>query len=425
MNKEIEVKVDKLVFGGQGLAHYDGAPAFLWNALPDEQVTAEVTKRHKGVIEGYVTKVVNASPERTAPKEEHFLSCSPWQMMSYEAEQKYKIAMAREALQHIGKLDLPDLGITSHETLYGYRNKMEFSFWSENIGQDEVSLSLFLRGQKRRVAINGCELASDVINAVAREVVKRIRQTDVVAPQLKTLIVRSNAAGEALVGLYVKDAGAVSSDILYDLPNVVGAQLIYSTPKSPASVTTEVLSTYGTMQLTEKVGDVTLRYGLDSFFQVNVPVFNILLNDMRQYVEPGQPLLDLYSGVGSIGLALGQGQVTLVESNDDAAMHAEHNAKMGEGRVTAVHAPSEKALEYIKTEQVVVVDPPRAGLHSDVVKRLLQVVPEKILYVSCNVSTQARDVALLQQKYKVAHARLYNFFPRTPHIESFVVLERI
>ena len=138
-----------------------------------------------------------------------------------------------------------------------------------------------------------------------------------------------------------------------------------------------------------------------------------------------QPILDFYAGVGTIGLTIGGGNVTLVEINADAVREMQRNiTELDRTGARAVLAPSEQALNYITGKEIVIVDPPRAGLHPEVVATLLQKLPPRIIYLSCNPVTQARDVALLQQSYQIAWHRGYNFFPRTPHIEHLIILDK-
>ena len=132
----------------------------------------------------------------------------------------------------------------------------------------------------------------------------------------------------------------------------------------------------------------------------------------------------MYSGVGTIGLTIGGPGTTLVEVNDSAVREMRRNINEAGKDATAVLAASEQALDYITTDKTIIVDPPRAGLHADVVARLLEQTPERIIYLSCNPATQARDVALLLEKYQISHIQGYNFFPRTPHIENLIVLDK-
>jgi 23S rRNA (uracil1939-C5)-methyltransferase len=144
---------------------------------------------------------------------------------------------------------------------------------------------------------------------------------------------------------------------------------------------------------------------------------------MKGWIPPDKPTVDLYSGVGSIGLTIGGPGTILVELNEHAVREMKRNIADLKADATPVLAASEQALEYISHDKTIIVDPPRAGLHSDVIKKLLETHPQRIIYLSCNPVTQARDTALLAEKYGIRSHRGYNFFPRTPHIEHLVVLD--
>jgi 23S rRNA (uracil1939-C5)-methyltransferase len=146
---------------------------------------------------------------------------------------------------------------------------------------------------------------------------------------------------------------------------------------------------------------------------------------MKKWVIDNKPVVDLYSGVGTIGMTIGGENVTLVEINEYAVKEMKRNIKAldREKAIKAILAPSEKALEYIKSDSTIIVDPPRAGLHEDVINKLLETKPARIIYLSCNPVTQARDTARLADAYGIRYHRGYNFFPRTPHIENLIVLD--
>jgi 23S rRNA (uracil1939-C5)-methyltransferase len=439
------MQIEKLVFGGQGLAHADGRTFFVWGGLPAEQVDANVVRRRGGVSEAVVTSVTKPSSDRVEPRESHYLSCSPWQILSAQAEHDWKIKTAQEAFTRIGHLELPKLelvGPSALEEHYGYRNKMEFSFVDVAAGTDNkaaqpdskkrLSLAFFERATHQRLAIDGCVLARPEIARAADALLAWLRKSGVSAAQLKTLILRSD--GERVVaGLFVMEREAdlfggaeITLDDLKEL-GLAGFALIYSDPRSPVSRVDDVLSKVGSLELSQKVGERTLAYGLESFFQVNVRVFEQALDMMREFVYPQAPMVDLYSGVGSIGISLvkpGQ-HLTLVESHPEAVEFARQNVKAaGVLGTTVLESTSEKALHAVTPDATIIVDPPRVGLHARVTQRLIAVLPKKIVYLSCNVSTQARDLALLLPHYRIVAAKLFNFFPRTPHVESLVFLDR-
>ena len=435
MRKQIfeTLRLEKIVGGGQAIGTLDdGRKAFVWGGLPKELVTIRVTKKKSHFVEGIATEIIEKSPERITPKDENsYLSTSPWQIMPMSREQTYKASLIEEAflLHNItlpGKIDVFTDGVE-----FNYRNKVEFSWFGDKTDDDEketLDLAFFKRGGKGKVVVDGTSLAHPSINKLAIEIRDLLREKPIVARQLKTLLIRSDQQGNTVWQLYVKDKiENLISDDEAKLLSAAGGEIIYSDPKSPASRITERLNKFGDTTLSDTILGVAFNYACEGFFQVNIPVYEKALSDMKAWINCNEKLLtlDLYSGVGTIGLTIGGDDVTLVEINEHAVAEMQRNiTKLNRPNAKAILAPSEKSLEYITDEQIVIVDPPRAGLHADVTNRLLETAPPRIIYLSCNPVTQARDVSLLQEKYEIVHHQGYNFFPRTPHIEHLVVLDK-
>ena len=430
------IQLEKIVGGGQALGTLDdGRKAFVWGGLPGETVTIRITKKKSHFVEGVVTEVLDASPERITPRDpESYLSTSPWQIMPLASEQHYKAALIEEAFE-LHDIVLPEpIDVFCDDIPYGYRNKVELSWYSDSTpdGTETLDLAFFRRGSKGKIVVDGTSLARPEINQLARQVRDLLRTKQVTARQLKTLLIRCDQAGNCVWQLYTKDrlGDVISPDEAITLP-AQGGEIIYSDPRSPASRITERLAYFGDPVLQDTVLGVPFRYATEGFFQVNLPVYEQALRDMQRFtqVQDGtpQPTLDLYAGVGTIGLTIGSDNVTLVEINADAVREMQRNIhQLGRtGQAKAVLAPSEQALEYITRDALIILDPPRAGLHVDVITKLLATQPQRILYLSCNPVTQARDVALLATHYGIAYHRGYNFFPRTPHCEHLVVLDRL
>ena len=484
------IHLDKIVGGGQALGTLaDGRKCFVWGGLPGELATIRLTKKKSHFVEGVVTEVIEPSPERITPRDpDSYLSTSPWQIIPLEIEQIYKRQLIDDAFT-LHNVTLPAaIDIYCDNVAYGYRNKVEFSWYSE-IGEsgDTLDLAFFRRGSKGKIVVNGTSLARPEINNLARAIRDLLRHKRVAARQLKTLLVRCDQSGSCVWQLYIKDRlpEIITDTEAAKLP-AQGGEIIYSDPRSPASRITERLAHFGNTTLTDAILDIPFRYACEGFFQVNIPVYEQALRDMQQWTgrdysdqqrvisqkksgqhreskqhgssnsfsegfafpakarqerqldqlaarrpeekdvcETGEPALDLYAGVGTIGLTIGGSNVTLVEINADAVREMQRNiAELDRTDACAVLAPSEQALDYITGKEIVIVDPPRAGLHPDVVATLLQKLPPRIIYLSCNPVTQARDVALLQQNYRIVHHRGYNFFPRTPHIEHLIILDK-
>ena len=520
--------LEKIVGGGQALGTLaDGRKCFVWGGLPGETVTVRITKKKSHFVEAIVEEVISLSPDRIQPRDpDSYLSTSPWQIMPLEVEQTYKRQLINDAFM-LHNVALPAvIDIYCDNVAYGYRNKVEFSWYSESVASravsqkksglvsgpglssddtrgidadsdreepsgDTLDLAFFRRGSKGKIVVDGTSLAHPEINNLARAIRDLLRHKRVAARQLKTLLIRCDQSGSCVWQLYIKDRlpGLITADEAAKLP-AQGGEIIYSDPRSPASRITERLALFGNTALTDTILGVPFRYACEGFFQVNIPIYEQALRDMKEWVpydcnsqhsgrqlghhqkkpeqhgtnsqhgssnsfsegfafpasvcqerqldqlaarrpeekdvcEAGEPTLDFYAGVGTIGLTIGGGNVTLVEINADAVREMQRNiAELDRTDARAVLAPSEQALDYITGKEIVIVDPPRAGLHSDVIATLLQKLPPRIIYLSCNPVTQARDVRLLQEKYHIVHHRGYNFFPRTPHIEHLVILDK-
>lgn len=430
------IQLEKIVGGGQALGTLDdGRKAFVWGGLPGETVTIRITKKKTHFVEGVVTEVLTASPERITPRDpESYLSTSPWQIMPLASEQHYKAALIEEAFE-LHNIVLPEpIDVFCDDVPYGYRNKVELSWYSDRTedGTETLDLAFFQRGSKGKIVVDGTSLARPEINQLARQVRDLLRTKQVTARQLKTLLIRCDQAGNCVWQLYTKDRlGDVISPDEATALSAQGGEIIYSDPRSPASRITERLTCFGDPVLQDTILGVPFRYATEGFFQVNLPVYEQALRDMQRFVQvqdsTSRPTLDLYAGVGTIGLTIGSDNVTLVEINADAVREMQRNIRrLGRtSQAKAILAPSEQALEHITGDALIILDPPRAGLHTDVITKLLATQPQRILYLSCNPVTQARDVALLAAYYGITYHRGYNFFPRTPHSEHLVVLDRL
>ena len=420
------VKLEKIVGGGQALGQLaSGKKVFAWGGLPEETVKIQLTKKKSSFVEGTVAEVVEASTQRITPKDrDSFLSTSPWQIMSFDAEQHFKATLIEEAFE-LHDIVLPEpITIFSNQQQFEYRNKIEFSFWWSNDTQ-QLDLAFFRRGTHGKIPVEGTSLASPAISKTALALRDILRQRGTEAFALKTAIVRSSQAREVVVQLYVKDETfPLFTDTELSKLSAVGFELIFSNPKSPASVITKRLQQWGKITLTDTILDIPFTYATEGFFQINIPVYEQALLDIKQWIEAAKPVVDLYSGVGSIGLTIGGENVTMVEINEHAVREMERNivSLKRQKSAKAILAASEDAIEYISKDATIIVDPPRAGLNEKVIKKLLEAQPPRIIYLSCNPVTQARDVALLAEKYGIKYHKGYNFFPRTPHIEHLVIL---
>lgn len=420
--------LDKIVGGGQAIGTLeDGKKAFVWGGLPGEKVTIQLGKSKSRFVEGIVTEVSEENSERIKPVDPTtYLSTSPWQIMTFDAEQHYKAALIEEAFE-LHDIVLPEpITVTTDGKQYGYRNKIEFSFWFDT-DTNKLDLAFFRRGTHGKIPVSHTSLAHPSITEGSQAILAVLNKLGIQGRAVKTLLIRCSEDGSIAWQLYVKDETFPFEKFFsaIDIPKSIRGEVIFSNPRSPASVITKRLASTSQASLVDTILDVPFSYATEGFFQINLPLYEQALRDMKQWVMPGTPVVDLYSGVGTIGLTIGGENVTLVEINEHAVSEMKRNidALERQGEVKAVLAASENALECITSDATIVVDPPRAGLHPDVVKTLIETKPKRIIYLSCNPTTQARDVMLLAEVYGIRAHTGYNFFPRTPHIEHLVVLD--
>lgn len=411
----IKLQIEKLVFGGQGIGTTpDGKKAFVWNALPDELVSLKVIKKRKDYIEAIAEEIIRPSKDRIEPLEDNYLATSPWQIINYDAENLHKKSIIIEVFrrEHLRLMDFDFLALSKQ---WNYRNKMEYSFWGDDQG---INLALYKRGGAGKQIVSGSKLAMESVDRTANLILAELNKNKSLrAADLKTIVVRSNQQGDTVASLFVKSENFVG----LSLPEgVKGLVVYYSNPKSPASVKTKLLTELGDPLLSDSLLGRRIEYNSSSFFQVNIPIFEEVLTDIKRHIGDDS-IIDMYGGVGSIGLSVADSP-TIIELDQDAADMAKKNSGLSGANV--VQASAEKALEYIGSEKTLIVDPPRAGLHKNVTSKILESKPPKIVYLSCNPATHARDIAHLLAGYEIVFFKGYNFFPRTPHIETLAILQR-
>ena len=379
------IKVEKFIPGGFALgASPEGKKMFFWNALPGETVLEyEITKNKSSYAEAIATSIKNPSPFRKEPKDECFLSTSPWQILDYDYELKQKSLLVQEIFrEHDIKIDAPEV-ITDGKD-YKYRNKMEYALYYD-FEKAKIFPAFHARGSHRKIPITKSSLERPEIFKKALEIIDDLNARGEEARKYQSLLLRCSQNGEVSGGLYEN--------------------------KKPHPVFNN---------LKDKILGQEYSYSPNGFFQINLPVYELALEEIKKHIKT-ENVLDLYAGVGTIGLSVAKDRnLTLVEVDKAAYKELENNAK----NAKTILAKSEDILEYIAPDQTVILDPPRAGCDKKLIDKLVEVIPEKIIYLSCNPATQARDIKLLSEKYQIELVKTFNFFPHTPHIENLVILER-
>ena len=389
---QTNVKIDSLVPGGQGIGTFeDGKKVFLWNALPGEIVSElTVTKQKTHFLEGIATKVGQPSKHRVEPKDTCFLSTSPWQILDFDYELKQKRLLVIESLrqEHVSLPASTEVEpVRTDGKEWFYRNKMEYAFfWTKE--DERIHLAFHSRGSHQKFPIENSSIEKLEIIESAKAIVDELNVKHEDSRKYQSLLLRASSDGVVSGGLFENHKPHPSFKNLSD--TILGQTYMYSP---------------------------------NGFFQINLPVYELALKEIKNYIHTAK-VLDLYSGVGTIGLSVARDKnLTLVESNEAAFRELKNNCQGTS--VVPILAKSEEALEHIAPDLTVILDPPRAGCDKKLIEALLEKSPETIIYLSCNPSTQARDIKLLEEKYIIERIMPFNFFPKTPHIENLVVMRRI
>jgi 23S rRNA (uracil1939-C5)-methyltransferase len=448
LDQELELRIDSLAFGGNGVARLDGFVLFVRRGLPGDLVRARVTKVKRNHAEAVTVDVLEPGPVRVDAPCVHYPACGGcrFQDLAYEAQIAEKESQVRDALQRIGGIAEPPLEqILPAESIFHYRNKLEYSFTQED---DGPTLGLHRAGRWDEVLpIERCWLTTDLGNAIrnavrdwARE--ERLRAYDQTTHEgfLRHLVVREGRnTGQALVVL-VTAPGELPDvehfvDVLRRFPEV--RSIHWAINDRPAEVTRDLPTRllYGEDAIEEELCGLRFRVSPNAFLQTNTAMAEQLYGLVGEFaqLQGGETVYDLYCGTGTIGLTLAGKALTVwgVEASEEAVSCAIDNAALNAiGNAAFFAGDVGRSLEDLHARSgdpdVVVVDPPRAGLSGRAVRQLGKLGPERIVYVSCNPTTLAGNVKELTGEwgYRLERVRPVDMFPHTPHVEAVALLTR-
>jgi 23S rRNA (uracil1939-C5)-methyltransferase len=447
----IDLSIETLAYGGQGLAHVDGFVVFVRGAVPGDVVRAQVTKRKRSYAEARLLGLSKPSSLRVAPACGHAESCGgcEWQTVDYRAQLEYKQRQVLESLRHIGGLDgFVVEPICGMDMPWRYRNKMEFSFGSDQQGR--LVLGLHRRGSWREVIeLDDCWLASERINTARWAVADACRELGL-APYsqatheglVRHLVVREGlASGDLLINLYIRHrfeaeaelAAAVSARLpVTTFAVTVNAEL------ADAAVGGEPVCLIGPPWFREELAAVPLRVPATAFLQTNSAMCSVLYEMALRFATPtpDDAVYDLYCGIGALTLLLGRhaGRVHGIEMQDEAIAAAWENARLTQADGVTFSAgdvrrllkdPALMEVRGMDEPRVVVVDPPRAGMAPKALARAAALGARRLVYVSCNPTTLASNGAQLRDLgYVLTRVAPVDMFPQTHHIETVALFER-
>jgi len=436
---EVEVTVDTLAYGGNGVARLEGYVLFVAGAIPGDRVRAVVTRSKRSYGEARTLEVLSASPERVAPQADH--PGAPWQVLPYERQLEVKAEQVDDALRRIGRLEGYALEpIVPAVQQWRYRNKLEYSFGTSDDGG--LVCGFHVPGRYDAVApMTDCMLASERNDAAREQVLAWCRERGLDAWDrrshqgiLRNLIVREGRrTGQLQVRLVTSPADIGAEELVgrVDCEGLFWTQTA-DLGESTAGGTTTHLA--GAPKLEDRIGDLTFRISPEAFFQTNTEMAEALYGTAVEYAQlrGHERVFDLFCGIGTIGLTMAARarEVAGVEIVEAAVADAIENARVNEvtnARFAAgdIRLAMRELVERAGRPDVLVVDPPRAGLSQKVVRRLIEAGPERIVYVSCNPTTLAPNAAqLVEAGYRLSRVRPVDLFPQTPHIECVALLER-
>jgi 23S rRNA (uracil1939-C5)-methyltransferase len=447
-DQELELTIDRLAFGGNGVARLNGFVVFVRRGLPGDTVRARVTKVQRRHAEALVTEVLQPSPLRVEAPCQHYPACGGcrFQDLAYEAQVEAKYAQVGDALRRIGGIAEPPLEeILPAAEVFRYRNKLEYSFTQL---EDGPTLGLHKAGRWDEVLqIDECWLTTDVGNAIRNAVREWARGDKLVAYDqaehtgyLRHLVVREGRnTGQVLVQLVTSpgekfDTGGFV-DTLRRFPEV--RSIHWSVNEGQAEVTTNLPTQllWGEEAIEEQLCGMRFRVRPNAFLQTNTVMAEKLYETAQSFaaLTGNETVYDLYCGIGTIGLLLARDALTVwgIDISEESIACAIENAELnGIGNAAYFAGNVGQVLDDLRERagdpDVVVVDPPRAGLAGKALKRLGEIGAPRIVYVSCNPTTLAGDVKRLQAEYGYTLRRVkpVDMFPHTPHVEAVSLLER-
>ncbi len=447
--KEIlhNIEVTSVSYKGHGVTlHPDGREIHILGAVPGDILDIQIYKRVKDIYYADVVEIKHESSYRISPREEEvYKSTSPWQIFDFNYENSIKKNfVTRFFKEHADTQIDSEIFFPNGFDIYNYRNKIEYGFWRDK-ESGKYSFSFFKRGSSRgKIPVTNSALNHPLINEVGSLFLDLVNSKSIDFGILKYLILRySYKTNKVFAHLIIQkdfEELNISKDefrVFFEKTKLLsGLTVSFSTPETPGARTEKEYLNLGKEYLEEKISDFDFIYHHSHFFQVYVPIFDYVIKDIMDVLDTivkerkclFSKMTDLFAGVGIFGITLNQFAESIVgvEISPNTKEFAETNA--GFANLTNfdfIETDTDKATDILENSDIVIVDPPRAGISKDTIKAILKFKPEIIVYLSCNPQTQAMDFNWLKKDYKMIFNKGYNLFPRTPHVEHLIILEKI
>ena len=457
---ENDLKVIDINAKGMGVAKTaEGAVCFIKKVVPGDIVDVRIYKKRRGYFEAEPTRWIQKSKQRTEPVCDHFGVCGgcKWQHLSYQGQIDFKEKGVVHNLKHIGKVEvqeiLPIAGVTNP---YYYRNKMEFSFSNNRwLTMDEIQQEATIERNglgfhkpgmwDKIVDVHHCHLQADPSNEIrnALRTYALENQLEFFDPRnqsgfLRTLMIRNTQEGEVMELLqfykeHKKNREAILDFIVSKFPQLTSLLYCINTKPNDSIYDQDIHCYHGQDYITENLDQLQFKITAKSFYQTNPQQAKVLYKIAKDFaaLKPNEVVYDLYTGTGTIALSLAAScaKIIGIESVPEAIDAAQENALVNQIQNAHFEVGDMKAVlndSFISRHgkaDVVITDPPRDGMHADVVQQLIKLAPKRIVYISCNSATQARDLNLMKSHYEVLKSQAVDMFPQTHHVENVVLLE--
>lgn len=446
---------------GKCIARYEERVIFVKNAVPGDVVNVRIIGKKKRFLEAEITEIITPSPQRIEPFCEHFKDCGgcKWQPMTYETQLQYKHQIVVDALQRIGKIEVGEtLPIAGCEENKFYRNRMDYAFSNKRwLSREEMeledtgemnALGFHVAGRFDKVLeIDKCWLQDDLGNKIRNGVEQVALDNDISffdlreqVGLLRGLIIRCSTKGEwmVIVMFHSRDEENVALVMNYlkdNFPQITSLLYVINPKRNDTIYDLDIETWNGKDHLLENLGDLTFKVRPKSFFQTNTKQAEKLYSITKDFagLTGNEVVYDLYTGTGSIAnyIAADAQKVVGVEYIQQAIDDAIENSQLNNIANTIFYAGDMKDVlndEFIAkngTPDIIITDPPRAGMHTDVVEKICEMRAPRVVYVSCNAATQARDLDMMREVYKVVKIQPVDMFPHTAHVENVALLELI
>jgi 23S rRNA (uracil1939-C5)-methyltransferase len=452
----LELEVYGIAFGGKGIAKVNGLTVFVEKAVPMDHVLARIVKKKKQYAEARVDNLNKPSPFRVTPRCRYSGFCGgcKWQFLHYDKQLEYKQQHVMDSIERIGQI----YGVPVHPTIpspeiFEYRNKMEFSCsdrrWllPEEMGKSDIdqnfALGLHVPGTFYKVLdTRVCLLQPELGNRILEDVRKFIRLSGVPVYGLRShigfwrfiMLRHSKAYNQWMVNIVTskedqRTVQALANQLVKTYPEIVSVVNNITSRRAGVAMGEYEILLSGQPSIRDKIGKFEFEISANSFFQTNTQGAQRLYDTIKEYADLSgeETVVDLYCGTGAIAIFLSGAAKTVIgiEIAESAVNDSMNNCRInGISNCRFVLGDiKDKLAEFTVTPDVMIIDPPRAGMHKDVVCKILELAPPRIVYVSCNPATMARDFGMLKESYRVLEVQPVDMFPHTYHIESVAKLE--